>query len=177
MLSRGEVDWYLVRTLPAREPSAAGVLKLAGFEVYSPMKIIWRRRHDLPEKRLVALFPSYVFVGLGDWTPDGEVLRVTPFVAALVTIDGINPVRIRTCVVEELRNRFGEVTTGPKFHRWIAGKPFGIGDLVELVGEVHPAMRGIRFTVEKIRGRSAELFCKAFPLPVTAHLDNLELCE
>jgi transcription antitermination factor NusG len=171
---RGEVDWYLVRTPPAREPAAAHVLKATGFEVYSPMKVIWRRHHHVPEKRQVALFPSYVFVGLSDLTPDGEALRVTPYVSALVTIDGVNPARIRAAIVEELRFRFGELTTGPRFHRWIRGRVFGPGDMVELVGDINPRLRGVVFRVETIRGRSAVLISKLFSLPVVARLDNLE---
>jgi transcription antitermination factor NusG len=173
-MSGQPVDWYIVRTPPAREPAAAHTLKARGFEVYAPMKVIWRRRRHELLKRQVALFPSYVFVGLSELTPDGETLRITPFVAALVTIDGINPARIRTPVIEELRQRFGELTTGPKFHRWIAGKAFGIGDMVELVGEVTPWLRGVPFKVEHIRGQSAVLMSKLFTATVVARIDNLQ---
>ena len=166
------IDWYLVRTPPAREPAAAHVLKSTGYHCYSPMRVIWRRRRHQLEKRQVALFPRYVFVGLDEATPDGEVLRGLPFVAALVSIDGVNPARIHRAVVEDLKVRFGELTTGPRFHRWIAGKPFDIGDWVELVGEVNPAMRGVAFKVEEIRGRFAVLFTLRARLVVG--LDSLQ---
>ena len=166
------IDWYLVRTPPAREPAAAHVLKSTGYHCYSPMRVVWRRHRHQLEKRQLALFPSYVFVGLDETTPDGEVLRDLPFVAALVSIDGINPARIRRAVVEELKVRFGELTTGPRFHRWIAGKPFDIGDWVELIGEVTPAMRGIAFRVEEIRGARAVLF--TLGARIVARLDSLQ---
>lgn len=172
--------WFLIRTPPAKEPAAAHVLKQKGFEVYCPMKQVWRRvtKHNKrrsAQRRLFALFPGYVFIGLSELTPDGEELRDTPFVTSLVTIDGVNPAEIRPKVVEELRSRFGELTTGPKFHRWIAGNPFGPGDLVELVGEVHPSLRGVAFEVEQIRGRSAVLISKLFGgMTIVAGLDNLE---
>ena len=175
------IHWYIVRTPPAKEPAAAHVLKTRGYHVYAPMRQVWRRicRHNKirsPERRQFALFPSYVFCGLGADTPDGEALRDTPYVTGLVTVDGVNPAEVRGQIIDEMRARFGEMITGPKFHRWMAGKEFSIGDIVELVGDINPALRGVAFKVEAIRGRHVSLASQYFGVgTVLALLDNVDV--
>ena len=176
--------WFLIRTAPAKEPLAAHILKARNFKVYSPMIRRWRRvtrhaRRREPESRYYALFPGYVFVGLDAETPDGEALRDTPCVVSFVSLDGVNPYEVPAAVVEELRARFGELVTGPRFHRWLKGRPFGPGDEVVLVGSsVSPLLRGVVFKVERIQGRAAEIFSSLFGgVRVSAALDNLEARE
>lgn len=173
--------WLLGRTPPAREVMAAHLLKTLGIEVYCPMKLVWRRRvrqHKAREReaRKFALFPGYIFIGFGPHTLTSmEVLRrLSELVVAYVTIDGINPATVRAAVVEELRARFGEVTTGPDFLRWLAMREPQVGDLVSLI-DAAAVFRGMPWRVEQIRAKSAVVFEKTFGITAVTPLDNLEV--
>jgi transcription antitermination factor NusG len=177
-----ETLWLLIRTAPAKEPTATHILKGRGFEAYSPMRLVWRRivRHHRArerEGRLIALFPSYVFVGLNGTTPDAIALREMPCVMGFVSVDGKSPYPISSIIIEDMRHRFGEITTGPELLRWSQARPVAIGDTVRLI-EAALILRGQSFKVEAIRGKAAVIFAQLFGgITVTTPVDNLEAIE
>lgn len=60
------LDWYLIRSATRRELTAEEGLVEAGFAVYLPVMTVKRRLGRRKVRINRALFPGYMFVGLGD---------------------------------------------------------------------------------------------------------------
>jgi transcriptional antiterminator RfaH len=94
--------WSVVQTESQREQVAADFLKRDGFESYLPKIAVKGTKNGVKRERVVALFPSYLFVRIvgGQWYN----IRWTIGVVRLLTFDGL-PAPISDNIVNTIRKR------------------------------------------------------------------------
>jgi transcription antitermination factor NusG len=111
------------------------LLKRAGFEVFLPIKQVWRIKNRFTkEKQLVAvpLLADWMFVG---W-PVGEDRwhRLMSFdVVAGVMGTGGRPIRMSDARVQKLMVEYGNPRVSAKVNRRIAGRRVGVGDVAQVL--------------------------------------------
>jgi len=91
--------WTVAQTVVAREAFAAAHLERAGYQVYLPVTHL----HPQPKAKVVALFPSYVFVRVHHgqrWSPIPTTVGVVRLLRA-----GDGPARLPDRAVAELQAR------------------------------------------------------------------------
>lgn len=95
------VDWYVIHVRTDKERAVSDALQRKGVEVFLPMELKIIRPQN--KRRIVArpLFRRYLFVAIDSDEPTFSEIRKTDSVDWFVT-NADKPVRIRTCVVNEL---------------------------------------------------------------------------
>jgi transcriptional antiterminator RfaH len=128
------MKWYVIRTEPQADYRAAGELRRAGFEIFSP-----RVQTVCPKKegQLAPLFPGYLFLR---WDLEGEgkpSFQDAPHVSGWVNFEGVAP-PVPDEVVTELADRVEAINNeGGLWHRFRAGERVRIvSNAVESLGEV-----------------------------------------
>ncbi len=86
--------WYLIKTKPRQEKKAKQNLENQGYIVFCPMVII--------NKRLVVLFPGYLFVQLNDKTQNWSPVNSTKGVSHFVKF-GLNFAKVPNSVIEFIK--------------------------------------------------------------------------
>ena len=87
-------NWYLIKTKPRQEKKAKQNLENQGYIVFCPMVII--------NKRLVVLFPGYLFVQLNDKTQNWLPINSTKGVSHFVKF-GLNFAKAPNSVIEFIK--------------------------------------------------------------------------
>lgn len=99
------IDWYVVQTKPRMEEAVNGRLKLLGAETYLPRMHETVRAGLRLQRRLLPIFPSYLFVRV-DLEERGIRVRYTPGVRDFVRCSGA-PQPLGAAIVDALRERVG----------------------------------------------------------------------
>ena len=116
--------WYVVHTRPHRELMVASLLEQSPTaEVFLPE--VFRQGRD--KRKLVPLFPNYLFVRLNVHDPDMVRINRTPGVVRLVSFSD-RPVPVPDSFIDALRIQVERLNTDGG----IATHPFHIGDTVRL---------------------------------------------
>jgi transcriptional antiterminator RfaH len=131
---RRGMKWYVIRTEPQADYLAAGELRQAGFEIFSPRVQAVRPKK---EGQLTPLFPGYLFL---HWDLEGEgkpSFQDAPHVSGWVNFDGVTP-PVPDEIVMELADRVEAINNeGGLWRRFKAGERVRIvSNVVESLGEV-----------------------------------------
>ena len=110
--------WYLIKTKPRQEKKAKQNLENQGYIVFCPMVII--------NKRLVVLFPGYLFVQLNEKTQNWSPINSTKGVSHFVKF-GLNFAKVPNSVIEFIKTN-QHITAG-KLNNLNKFKP---GDKVQI---------------------------------------------
>jgi transcriptional antiterminator RfaH len=98
------ITWCVVHTQPSKELLAKQHLIDQGYEVYLPrFKKICRHARKVEEK-LVPLFPRYLFLGMDLTSARWRSVNGTRGVSHLLMSDDLNPAKVPTRVVEDLKS-------------------------------------------------------------------------
>ena len=111
-------NWYLIKTKPRQEKKAKQNLENQGYVAFFPIAKI--------NDRLVALFPSYLFVQLNEKTQNFSPIYSTKGVSYFVKF-GLNFAKVPTSVIEFIKTN--QHITAEKFKNLNKFKP---GDKVQI---------------------------------------------
>jgi transcription antitermination factor NusG len=120
-------DWYVVQTKPRLEEAVNARLRLLGAETYLPRMYESVRAGLRLQRRLLPIFPSYLFVRT-NLDEQGIRVRYTPGVRDFVRCAGV-PQPLGPSVVEALRARVGPSDIyNPPPRRFAPGEYLRISD-------------------------------------------------
>ena len=96
--------WYLIRTKPSAEALAQANLNRQGYEIYLPRTAVSVRRSARWHKRIVPLFPRYLFLRLNEGCQPLHPVQSTPGVACVVRFGSLCTI-VPDRVIRDLRAR------------------------------------------------------------------------
>ena len=154
--------WYLIMSKPRQETLANENLLRQGYEVYTPMISITRRRRGRYVDVIEPAFPRYLFIRLDQDTDNWAPIRSTYGVSGMVYF-GFTPAQIPDELVEILRCRETEEGvlefTAPELKE---------GDKVRIIDGVFSGYEGIF----KAKSRNERV---SILLEATGKIMNLDL--
>ena len=98
----GQRQWYLLYSKPQKEEYARFHLSLKGLEVFFPQLLFPKSAKK--RKRLVPLFPNYLFVRLTLFSEEFSYAKWSPGVSRIVSFNGI-PASIDDSIVDFLMSQ------------------------------------------------------------------------
>ena len=101
--------WYLIHTKPAAEGVAQVNLERQGYETYLPRLLQWRLWPRREGRRIVPLFPRYLFLRLNEGHQPLNPVRSTLGVAGVVRFGSCYTV-VPDRVIRELQSRADPVS-------------------------------------------------------------------
>ncbi len=138
-----EREWYVLYSKPQKEDYARFHLSAKGLEVFFPQ--LWFPQCAKKRKRLVPLFPNYLFVRLKLFSEEFSYAKWSPGVSRVVSFNGI-PASVDNAIMDFLMkqvNRNGIIEARPSLK---SGQEVGItgGPFDGLVGVIQepPNARG-----------------------------------
>lgn len=99
---RDALNWFLLYTKPRQEQVALVNLQRQGYETFHPrikVQKIHEGKHKLAEE---ALFPSYIFIRLGNMVQNWLPIKSTYGVSKIVRF-GQFPAEVSECMIESIR--------------------------------------------------------------------------
>src|SRR5688572_32780257 len=146
----GERQWYLLYSKPQKEEYARFHLSLKRLEVFFPQLLFPKSAKK--RKRLVPLFPNYLFVRLKLFSDEFSYAKWSPGVSRIVSFNGV-PASVHDSIVNLLMqqvNGDGVVEARPSLRRGqevrITGGPFD--GLVGMIQEVPNAKGRIKILLQ-----------------------------
>ena len=130
--------WYLIHTKPSSETVASANLSRQGYDVYLPRVVQCVFRRGRVRKRIVPLFPRYLFLHLREGQSIGPV-RSSVGVTAIVRFGSTYPV-VPDRVIHDLRAR-EDPSSG--LHRLSNKCTFTVGGGVRVVGGPLDGLEGV----------------------------------
>lgn len=100
-----ERHWYVLYSKPQKEEYARFHLSLKGLEVFFPQLLFPKSAKK--RKRLVPLFPNYLFVRLELFSEEFSYAKWSPGVSRIVSFNGI-PASIDNSIVDFLMSQMNE---------------------------------------------------------------------
>src|SRR5688572_5590136 len=156
LVTSTERQWYVLYSKPQKEDYARHHLRAKGLEVFSPQLLFPKSAKK--RKRLVPLFPSYLFVRLKLFSEEFSYAQWSPGVSRIVSFNSV-PASIDDSVVEFLiaqTNGDGVVEARPKLRIdqevRISSGPFG--GLVGIIQEPPNAKGRIKILLQLLNGRT-----------------------
>jgi transcriptional antiterminator RfaH len=129
LVTSTERQWYVLYSKPQKEDYARLHLRAKGLEVFFPQLLFPKSAKK--RKRLVPLFPSYLFVRLKLFSEEFSYAQWSPGISRIVSFNGV-PASIDDSIVDFLMaqtNGDGVVEARPKLRIGqevrISGGPFG----------------------------------------------------
>ena len=144
MSAAAEREWYVLYTKPQKEDYARFHLSAKRLDVFFPQ--LWFPHSAKKRKRLVPLFPNYLFVRLKLFSEEFSQAKWSPGVSRILSFNGI-PVPIDRRVVELLMqqvNQEGVIEARPNLTR---------GQEVRIVGGPFDGLLGIIQEPPNAKGR------------------------
>ena len=145
-----ERQWYVLYSKPQKEDYARYQLRAKGLEVFFPQLLFPKSAKK--RKRLVPLFPNYLFVRLKLFSEEFSYAMWSPGVSRIVSFNGV-PAAIHDSVVNFLiaqTDGSGIVEARPKLRTGqevrISGGPFG--GLVGIIQEPPNAKGRIKILIQ-----------------------------
>jgi len=128
MAASTERDWYVLYSKPQKESYAHFHLTAKGLEAFFPQLLFPHTAKK--RKRLVPLFPNYLFVKLRRFSDEFSYAKWSPGVSRILSFNGV-PASVDSQSIEFLMqqaNRDGVVEARPNLTSgqqvWITGGPF-----------------------------------------------------
>lgn len=103
MIAHENITWCVAHTQPLKEVTAQQHLLDQGFEAYMPRFKKTVRHARKVEEKLVPLFPRYIFVGMDLSPARWRSVNGTRGVSHLLMTNDLNPAKVPTRIVDELR--------------------------------------------------------------------------
>jgi transcriptional antiterminator RfaH len=145
-----ERQWYVVYSKPQKEDYARFHLSCKGLEVFFPQLLFPKSAKK--RKRLVPLFPNYLFVRLKLFSEEFSYAKWSPGVNRIVSFDGV-PASVHDSVVDFLMQQMngnGVVEARPSLRNGqevrITGGPFD--GLIGIIQEVPNAKGRIKILLQ-----------------------------
>jgi transcriptional antiterminator RfaH len=145
-----ERQWYVVYSKPQKEDYARFHLSCKGLEVFFPQLLFPKSAKK--RKRLVPLFPNYLFVRLNLFSEEFSCAKWSPGVSRIVSFNGV-PASIHDSIVDILMQQMngdGVVEARPSLRSGqevrIAGGPFD--GLVGIIQEAPNAKGRIKILLQ-----------------------------
>lgn len=156
LVTSTERQWYVLYSKPQKEDYARHHLRAKGLDVFFPQLLFPKSAKK--RKRLVPLFPSYLFVRLKLFSEEFSYAQWSPGVSRIVSFNGV-PASIDDSIVRFLMaqtNGDGVVEARPKLRIGqevrISGGPFG--GLVGIIQEPPNAKGRIKILLQLLNGRT-----------------------
>ena len=156
LVTSTERQWYVLYSKPQKEDYARHHLRAKGLDVFFPQLLFPKSAKK--RKRLVPLFPSYLFVRLKLFSEEFSYAQWSPGVSRIVSFNGV-PASIEDSIVDFLMaqtNGDGVVEARPKLRIGqevrIAGGSFG--GLVGIIQEPPNAKGRIKILLQILNRRT-----------------------